>query len=141
MNRSRHYHAATAASLLSHYPGEHRDPGRPCPIVAVRPGTPVPPVASPPANIYKPVLASQVAQRWHRQNNAVCDTIFLIITAYYISLAQWHRQKTIYRTCVRTRARVNRFSIFISISDYLKNCLCHCASPIPARLCVCATRM
>jgi hypothetical protein len=141
MNRPGRYHAAAAASLLSHCPGEYRDPGRPYPVVAVRPGTPVPPVASPPANIYKPVLASQVAQRRHRQNNAVCDTIFLIITAYYISMAQWHRQKTTYHTCVRARACVNRFLLFNSIFDYLKNCLCHCATPIKTRLRVCANRV
>jgi hypothetical protein len=137
----KYYHAALAASLLSYHAGEYRAPGRSCPVDAVRPGTPVPPVASPPANIYKPVPASQVSQRRHKQNDGVCDTILSIITVYYVSLAQWHRQKTTYRARMRARARVNRFTLSISIFDYLKNCLCHCALPVKARLCVCDTRM
>ena len=47
----KHYHAATAASLLSCPSGGSRDPGCPCAIVAMRAGAPVPPPPVPAAKM------------------------------------------------------------------------------------------
>jgi hypothetical protein len=128
-----YYHAAIAASFLYYHDVTS---------AAVRPGTPVPPVALPPANmLISPSRLSQAAPTGHKQNKPVCDSYSLIISLIYSVWAQWHRQKSTYRTRMRARACENLHHLLIYKFNYLKNCLCHCALSVLTRLSVCSTRM
>lgn len=128
---TKYYHAAKAASLYLF-------------VIAndLRPASPAPPVAQRPANmLYPPSGLSQTAQTRHRQNKVVCATFYLIKLILYVVLAQRHRQKNTYCTHTRARARFWFPSILIYYFNYLKKCLCLCASPILMRLCLCSGRL
>ncbi len=143
MSKWKYDNAAAAASFHVCHTGKGRYPV-PFRVItaALRPGAPIPPATVPPAKIDIPVSRlSQTAQTRHRQINFVCDIISLMISSYYIFMAQWHRQNLTYRARRRTRARVNFLILLIYNFNYLKNCLCHCAYSILTGLCVCSTRM
>lgn len=129
----KHYHAASAATLFSfnhQYLCVAKDAAAPVsPVAQARPGMFMPPSGM-----------ARTAQSGHNQNACVCDTFFLITLNIYDVLSQWHNQKLTYRAHTRARA-VQRPFFLISIFNYLKKRLCHCASPYLARLCVCSTRM
>jgi len=108
---------------------------------ALRPATPVSPIASRLPGLYIPPFEmAQVAQTRHRQNALVCATLSLIKSILYLGVAQWHRQNHNYCARARTRA-VNRLYSLTYYFYFIENCMCHCAYPVIARLCVCSTRM
>ncbi len=129
--------AAQAAPFISCYSAKIAE--------GVRSTAPLPPVAQrqPNINIMPPEVA-HTAQTMHRQNKLVCATFSLINSLFYLWAAHTHRQKSTYcmRAHMRTRARaVNRLLLLTYFFNYYKKCLCHCAVPMLARLCVCATRV
>jgi hypothetical protein len=136
MSLCKYYNAAVAASLLS-----SASLNRMRATVSAGVLCPRAPIAQPPMMIKPTPKVAQSSHARHNQNSPICDTFFIINLIVCLLLAQWHNQKHTYCARTHARTRVSRFILLISIFDYLKKCLCHCAILILTRLCVCSTRM
>lgn len=111
----KHYHAATAASLLSCPSGGSRDRGCPCAIVAMRAGTPVPPPPVPAAKMVstdaRAVRAGQGKKTHLDQKTHATTDLVKVVKVVRAKITTPH-------ACARARVyRILSYSLYFSIKE------------------------